>query len=125
MVQNTPYWDSGPNLAKFGPPDEHFSGQNVRFGTIWGLKTACFAHEMATRGAPNVRNWVSDTDLVNIGQLDHYVVIGTKFGAVQYFQSGKLCPLGVQTSRPLLAHLSPLDPPEPPPNPTNLLSDPP
>ena len=72
-------------LTKFGPPDGHFRGQKARFRSIWGLKTACFAHEMATRGAPNVRNWVSDTDLVNIGQLDHYMVIGTKFGAIQDF----------------------------------------
>ena len=29
-----------------------------------------------------VQKRVSDTDLVNISQLDHYVVFGTKFGPV-------------------------------------------
>ena len=32
-----------------------------------------------------VKKRVSDTDLVNIGQLDHYVVFGTKFGPVHDF----------------------------------------
>ena len=36
-----------------------------------------------------VKKRVSDTDLVNIGQLDHYVVFGTKFGPVQDVQRGK------------------------------------
>ena len=43
----------------------------------------------APRGDTKVQKWVSDTYLVNIGQLDHYVVFGTKFGAVLDFQRGK------------------------------------
>ena len=39
-----------------------------------------------------VKKRVSDTDLVNIGQLDHYVVFGTKFGPVKDFQRGKKGP---------------------------------
>ena len=49
------------NIIVNPTPDDHFSGQKAILGTIWGLKTACFAHEMAPRGAPKVRNWVSDT----------------------------------------------------------------
>ena len=56
----------------------------------------------APREPPEVQKWVSHSYLVNIGQLDHYVVFGTKFGAVQDFQKGKKCPLGVQQT--------PLDP---------------
>ena len=57
-------------------------------------------------GAPKVQKWVNDTYIVNFGQLDHYVVFGTKFGAVQDFQRGKVCPIGIQQT--------PLDPPRPP-----------
>ena len=53
-----------------------------------------------------VKKKVSDTDLVNIGQLDHYVVFGTKFGPVQDFQRGKKGRIGVQQT--------PLDPPKTP-----------
>ena len=78
-----------------------------------------------------VQKRVSDTDLVNIGQLDHYVVFGTKFGPVQDFQRGKKCPLGVKQTLldPLYAPLRPPNPPNPPSNllknPPNPLSDPP
>ena len=60
-------------------------------------------------GAPKVQKWVNDTYIANFGQLDHYVVFGTKFGAVQDFQRGKMCPIGIQQT--------PLDPPRPPPRP--------
>ena len=49
---------------------------------------------------------VSDAFLVNIGQLDHYVVFGTKSGGIQDFQRGKMCPIGVKQT--------PQTPPEPP-----------
>ena len=42
------------------------------------------------------QKWASDGNLVNIGQLDHYVVFGTKSGAVQDFQKGKKCHTGVK-----------------------------
>ena len=47
-------------------------------------------------GAPKVQKWVSDANPVNIGQLDHYVVFGTKYGAIQGFQRGKKCPTEVK-----------------------------
>ena len=43
--------------------------------------------------AQKVQKWISDTHLVTIGQLDHYVVFGTKSGTVQDFQRGKKCPI--------------------------------
>ena len=77
----------------------------------------------APRGGPRVQKWVSDIYLLNIGHWSHYVVFGTKFGAIQDFQRGKKSSLGVQQT--------PLDPPRPPqtlprpPKPTlNPLSDP-
>ena len=38
--------------GQFGPSDDHFRGQKATFETIWGLKAACFAHEMALWGDP-------------------------------------------------------------------------
>ena len=38
---------------------------------------------------PKVQNWVSDAWSEKLVQLDHNVVFGTKFGAVQGFQRGK------------------------------------
>ena len=69
------------------------------------------------RGAPKVRKWVSDAHPVNIGQLDHYVVFGTKSGAVQEFWRGYKCPIGVKQP--------PLDPPRLPKTPPNSLKTPP
>ena len=37
-------------MDQFGPPDDHFRDQNAIFETIWSLKTACFAHEIALWG---------------------------------------------------------------------------
>ena len=62
------------------------------------------------RGAPKVRKWVSDFHPVNIGQLDHYVVFGTKSGVIQGFHRGKKCPIGVKQT--------PLDPPRLPKTPS-------
>ena len=36
-----------------------------------------------------VQKWVSDAYPVNMGQLDQYVVFGTKSGAIQDFRTGK------------------------------------
>ena len=58
--------------------------------------------------APKVWKWVSDAYPVNMGQLDHHVVFGIKFGAIQDFQRGKKCPIGVKQT--------PFDPPRPPQN---------
>ena len=86
--------------GQFGPSNDHFRGEKAIFGTIWGLKTACFAHVNSPLGAsregPKVPKWVSDIYFVNIGHLDHYVVFGTKFGIVQDFQRGKKGPIWVQ-----------------------------
>ena len=43
----------------------------------------------APRGAQKVQIWVSDAYPVHIGQLGHYVVFGTKSGALQDFQRDK------------------------------------
>ena len=56
------------------------------------------------RGTPKVWKWVSDAYPINMGQLDHHVVLGTKSGAIQDFQRGKMCPIGVKQT--------PLDPPK-------------
>ena len=69
------------------------------------------------KGGPKVQKWVSDADPINIGQLDHYVSFGTKSGAVQDFQRGKKCSLGVKQT--------PFDPPRPPKTPPNSLETPP
>ena len=37
-------------MDQFGPPDDHFRGQNAIFETIWSLKTDNFAHEKALWG---------------------------------------------------------------------------
>ena len=50
----------------------------------------------ALRRAPKVQKWVSDAYSENIGQLDNGVVFGTKSGAVQDFQRGKKCQIGVE-----------------------------
>ena len=95
-------WSSGaPNWSKiplrifwtkfsqFGPSDDHFRGQKAIFETIWGLKTACFAHETALWGLPGglkgPKMGQSDTYLVNISHSINYVVFGTKFSAIQDF----------------------------------------
>ena len=75
-------------------------GQKGRLRTIWGLKRALFAHLIAfwelLGGAPKVQKCVSDANPVNIGQLDHYVVFGTKSGALQDFQRDKKGTIGVK-----------------------------
>ena len=63
--------------------------------------------------APKVQKWVNDTYIINFGQLDHYMVLGTKFGAVQDFQRGKMFPIGIQQ-----AHLTSPRPPHTPPKPS-------
>ena len=62
-------------------------------------------------GAQKVQKWVSDNHLATIGQLDHYVVFGTKSGTVQDFQRCKKCPIWVKQTT--------LDPPSDPPNSPN------
>ena len=50
----------------------------------------------ASRRAPKVLKWVSDTYLVKIGQLDHFMVFGPKSRALKDFQRGKTCSIGVK-----------------------------
>ena len=51
----------------------------------------------APTGAERSKNGsVVPVDPVNMGQLDHNVVFGTKSGAVQDFQRGKKCSIGVK-----------------------------
>ena len=64
----------------FGAYDDPFRAQKARFGNNWGLK--------------KVQKWASDPYPVNLGKFNHYVVPGTKSGAVQVFQMGKTCPIG-------------------------------
>ena len=74
----------------------------------------------APRRAPKILKGVSDANPVNIGQLDHFMVFRTKSIALQDFQRGKTCPIGVKQT--------PFDPPGSPQNslkPPNPLSDPP
>ena len=40
-------------------------------------------HFGVSRGGPKVYKWVTDALTVHIGQLDNYVVFGTKSGAFQ------------------------------------------
>ena len=63
-------------------------------------------------GGPKVYKWVTDALPVLIGQLDPYVVFGTKFGAAQDFQRGKKCSIGVKQT-PLDRCWLPLYPPKP------------
>ena len=51
-------------------------------------------------GGPKVHKRVSDAYPVNLGQLNHYIVFGTKSGAVQDFQSGQNVPYRGQTDPP-------------------------
>ena len=62
----------------------------------------------APRRAPKVLKLVSDAYLVNIDQLDHFLVLGTKSSALQDFQRGKKCPIGIKQT--------PFDLPGPPQN---------
>ena len=54
----------------------------------------------ASRSAQKVQKWVRDAFSENLGQLDHYVVLGTKSGAVQDLQRGKKCLSGVEWAPP-------------------------
>ena len=49
----------------------------------------------APRRAPMAQKWVSDAYLVMLGQLDQYVVFGTKSNVIQDFQRGKSALFGV------------------------------
>ena len=54
----------------------------------------------ASRSAQKVQEWVRDAFSENLGQLDHYVVLGIKSGAVRDLQRGKKCLLGVEWAPP-------------------------
>ena len=61
-------------------------------------------------GAPKVQfKWVSDTKVIptylaNIGQLEHYVVFGTKSGAVKDFPRENKCPTWAKQYRQFNGH---------------------
>ena len=77
-----------------------FSGAKMQDLGLFGGQKACFAHRMAfwgpLEGSQRFKKCVSDAYSVMLGQLDHYVVFGTKSGAVQDFQRGKKCQIGVE-----------------------------
>ena len=64
------------------------------------VPTGLYLHTCWSFGDPGglrkVRKWVTGAYSVNMGQLDHHVVFGTKSGALQDFQRGKKCPMGVK-----------------------------
>ena len=92
----------------------HFGINKGNFGTFQGTKTTSSAYHMpfeSSQKGPNTvgptgQKLASDFYPVNIGQLDHYAVFGTKSGAVEDFQRGKKCPTGVNQT--------PSRPPDPP-----------
>ena len=93
----------------------HFGPFIWNFGTFWGSERDSFAHKVVFWGSlegsqrSNIAmHWVSDAYPVRLGQLNHNVVFGTNFGAVQDFPRGKKRPIG--------AELTPLEPPRPPQN---------
>ena len=61
----------------------------------------------APRRAPKVLKWVSDVYPVNIGQLNQYVVFGTKSGALKDLQRGEMCPLGIKQTPLAEVYMSP------------------
>ena len=74
-------------------------------------------HFEAPRRASKVWKWVSYAYPVNMGQVDHHVVNGTKSGAIQDFQRGKKHPVGVKQTP-----LNPfIDPPQNQLNPSSHL----
>merc|ERR1712055_1003272 len=89
-------------MGLLGPQKGFFCSYNGLLGT--------------PRGTPKVWKWVSDAYPTNMGQLDHHVVFGTKSGAIQDFQRGKKCPIGVKQT--------PFDPPRPPKTSPNHLKTP-
>ena len=60
-----------------------FQGAKGQIGDYLGPQNGLFGNEITLWGPLVVprqaQKWVIDTDLVNIGQLDHYVVFWTKF----------------------------------------------
>ena len=65
------------------------------------------------RRVPMGQKWASDGNLVNIGQLDHIVVFGTKSGAIHDFRKDKKCHTGVKET-PSGPPQTPQDPPRTP-----------
>ena len=65
----------------------------LAFWDFLGFRMGFFAHIIflwESLGEPQrVQKWVSDAYPVNMGQLDQYVVFGTKSGAIQDFRTGK------------------------------------
>ena len=93
-----------------GPQKAFICSYNGRLGTPWG--------------APKVWKWVSDAYPINMGQLDHHVVFGTTSGAIQDFQRGKKCHIGVEQT-PLDSPRPPKIPPDPHKTPLDPIIDPP
>ena len=77
------------------------NNRNVSARAMWGSLEGSQRSNIAM-------HWVSDAYPVRLGQLNHNVVFGTNFGAVQDFPRGKKRPIGVE--------LTPLEPPRPPQN---------
>ena len=103
---------SGPHLVTLCHLMTFPGAKRPDSGLFWASKWLVCSKNgplRASEGGTKDQKWASDTCFANIGQLDHNVVFGTKFGAVQGFQRGKKCPKGFKQTP-----LDPLDPPKPP-----------
>ena len=95
--QDGAFWTKYGHL---GPSDDLFRGRKARYMTLLKPQKGFICSYSGLlgirRGTPKVWKWVSDAYPINMGQLDHHVVFGTKSGAIQDFQRGKKCPIGVK-----------------------------
>ena len=89
------YLTFGTNFGHFGLSNDRFRGQKARFGNIGAPKGINLLIENGPKRAPMAQKWVSDVYLVMLGQLDQYVVFGTKSNVIQDFQRGKSALFGV------------------------------
>ena len=115
-VQNAPtlciYLHLVPNLDILGNLMAFSGALRLILGQLGSLKGLILLMKWLSgspRRAPMGQKWASNANLVNIGQLDQYVVFGTKSGAVQDFQSGKKYHTGVKQTH--------AGPPKNPPDP--------
>ena len=104
-----------PNLVTLSHMMTFSGAKRLVLGLLGAQKDLIFTSNGrlgVPRRAPMVQRWVSDAYLVTIDQLDHYLVFGTKSGAIPDLQSDKTCPIGVKQA-PQTPPKSPRTPPEP------------
>ena len=77
---------SGPNLVTLGHLMTSPGAKKPDSGLFGASKELYNGPLGAPMGAQKVWKWVGDACPVDMGQLDHCVVLGTKSGAVQDFQ---------------------------------------